>query len=54
MPLYIFVCEVCGESEEVLQGYTRPPPVACDKCGAAESMIRSLHGKPEPLKADKK
>ncbi len=34
MPLYEYVCKSCGESFEIIQKFSDPPPEKCPHCGS--------------------
>jgi putative FmdB family regulatory protein len=34
MPIYEYLCEVCGMVNEKLQKVNDPPPARCDECGS--------------------
>lgn len=42
MPLYEYRCQVCGEHEERIQGYSAPSEHDCPKCGGAAGMKRQI------------
>lgn len=39
MPLYVYKCSACGETQEHLQASWRSPPPPCEKC-EAETLER--------------
>lgn len=41
MPIYEFVCELCGGMIERLQKMSDPPPEACKECGGKMAKIMS-------------
>ena len=41
MPIYEFVCELCGRLVERLQKISDPPPDACPECGGRMAKIMS-------------
>ncbi|MEO7793445.1 MAG: FmdB family zinc ribbon protein [Thermoanaerobaculia bacterium] len=41
MPLYEYLCESCGERDEILQRFNDLPEVACPKCGAPMRRLPS-------------
>jgi putative FmdB family regulatory protein len=41
MPLYEYVCDVCGHRFEVIQKFSDPPIDACPKCGGAVQKVQS-------------
>lgn len=36
MPIYEYACARCGETVEVMQRVSDPPPAQCPSCGAPE------------------
>lgn len=40
MPIYEYVCKVCGTRSEVMQKVSDPAPDACPSCGAKEPLER--------------
>ena len=41
MPIYEFVCELCGRLVERIQKVSDPPPDACPECGGKMAKIMS-------------
>ena len=41
MPLYEYQCEECGETIEVIQKFSDPPPSECKKCGGELERLLS-------------
>ena len=44
MPLYEFECDACGERFEIIQKFSDPTPVVCEKCG--KGPVRKLMSSP--------